>query len=154
MATIVAALALVLTLSPIQLRAAEVANGEAMSLAGYELVLCTMRNRLESPDFPNSLSGVLRAYYARPRLLSRTDREIAVAVFSGAQRCPPYYWAMSKQDKARRGFATGDLVIRYTRNLELHFYERSPFTRTSHTRSRRRYGKRLLSPRLNFQSLH
>jgi len=73
------------TLTPDQRRAAEVAKGEApLSLLGpqaYWGVLCTMQARLASPAYPDTLAGVLTAYYGHPKPLTAQEEALAADVF-------------------------------------------------------------------------
>lgn len=103
---------------PIIHQAAGVAAAEApISLVGIEAyvgVLCTMRNRLDSPRYPNTIEAMLDAYHAP--FQEPTEQEFAIALDAltqpdacdwGALRI---YYAMSQQDVDRHGFPDGDLV--------------------------------------------
>lgn len=117
-------------LTPDQQQAAEVAAGEApASLVGpdaFRGVVCTMVARLESPRFPDTLEGVLAAYYAKPRTLTAQEAEIAAAVFGGDVTCPALYFALGGGDVARLGLRAGDVVMGRGQ-WTVHFYAESPW---------------------------
>lgn len=128
------------TLSPDQRRAAEVAKGEApLSLLGpsaYVGVLCTMQARLASSAYPDSLAGVLTAYYARPQALTEQEEAIAARIFVFGSKCVggPYLFAFSNQDVEHMNFVDGDWVtaprvLQSGMELGIHFYRAWPATK-------------------------
>ena len=90
---------------------AHMAAGEApialVGSQGYRLALCSMYNRLESPRYPSTPAGVLRAYYARPRQPTAPEWAIYHEIEAGAD-CPPIYYALSEQDRIKLGAPMGD----------------------------------------------
>ena len=124
--------------------AAAIAAGEApMSLVGvdgYAGVLCTMRNRLDSPHFPNDWPGVLAAYYAPPRTPTERELRIAGDILTQPAACPwAGYYALSQQDVDRRGYPDGDYISAATilpsgRVIRVHFYAQFPDSDTDYHR--------------------
>ena len=120
-----------------QLNAARVAAGEVSASlfggAAYLETLCTMGNRVESHQFPDTLSAVVeQGYFAPPRLLTTQEYRIAEDYFGGFSWClsTPRYYVLSQQDVEAHGLPNGDLWFPYTLPsgtvLAAHFYSTWP----------------------------
>jgi hypothetical protein len=126
------------TLTPAQRHAAEVAKGEAppawVGTAGYVMALCTIQGRMNDPRFPDTLPGVMTAYYAPPVALTPDEAKIAADVFNGWMECgpKPILYLLSYQDVARLGLPAGDwtsppFVLPSGTEMGLHAYTTSPW---------------------------
>ena len=101
-------------------------EGEAgtIGLPGYVMVADTMLARLNSKEFPNTWSGVLRAYYgyAKPSRLALLVARVAVE----APWLPyGFTFVYSASDRRQLDLPCGDLVLK-DGALELHFYTYFP----------------------------
>lgn len=104
-------------------RIAARASGEAdvVGAEGVYLVACTIVNRLRSPHYPETLDGVLRAYFAPDETPTAEYVSLAEKALSGG--CPPVVYAFSVQDTAKLGFDRGsaDFVVAH-KSWALYFW--------------------------------
>ena len=90
-------------------------EADVVGAEGVYLVACTIVNRLRSPHYPETLDGVLRAYFAPDETPTAEYVALAEKALSGG--CPPVVYAFSVQDTAKLGFdrASADFVVAHKR---------------------------------------
>lgn len=122
---------------PSIVQAASVVAGEApislVGIDGHLNTLCTVRNRLDSPRYPNTLDGVMAAYYAPPRTPTADELAFAAAILTTPGACAPetpgafsqIYYVMSQQDIEAHGWPEGDSIAG-DGIFRLHFYATHP----------------------------